>query len=133
MKDRFKSDSLKRLGLGHNLLVSVSCLFTNRASRQLRMQGDSSARTADLFFSRLYIGRGPDKVTERRSNARCRPYFECRMLSHFHQVKRRLTNAAACIFARPIIGLNYLAGAAAKGRTSRSTLSAISSSATSRS
>jgi hypothetical protein len=46
---------------------------------------------------------------------------------------RRLTNAAACIFARPIIGLNYLAGAASKGRTSRSTLSAISSSATYRS
>jgi hypothetical protein len=46
---------------------------------------------------------------------------------------RKLTNAAACIFGRPIIGLNYLAGAASKGRTSRSTLSAISSSATSRS
>jgi hypothetical protein len=46
---------------------------------------------------------------------------------------RRLTKAAACIFGRPIIGLNYLAGAASKGRTSRSTFSAISSSATSRS
>src|ERR1700738_1289834 len=46
---------------------------------------------------------------------------------------RRLTNAAACIFGRLIFGLNYLAGTASKGRTSRSTLSAISSSATSRS
>jgi len=34
---------------------------------------------------------------------------------------RRLSaNAATCIFGRPIIGLNYLAGAASKGRTSRS-------------